>query len=100
MGRVEGRDLYGSQYGYDHIATIEDGVVYDRPAHAVGRVERDGSVYNSRYGYHSVGRVEGDGLIYDREFRCVGRVDGGVSPEREDVELSGAALRLLLKPQA
>lgn len=102
IGRVEGNDLYGSQYGYDQIGRVEDGVVYSSATirKAVGRVEPSGVVYDSPHGYHEVGRVEGDGWIYDAQFRAVGRVEGGHRNEREEVELSGAALRLLLKPRA
>lgn len=98
IGHVDsdGKTIHGSAWSYRPVGRRDaDGTVYSGRT-AVGRVETDGTVYA---GDKVVGRVDREGLVHDVKegYHPIGHVEGQRSSEIEAVELSGAALLLLLR---
>lgn len=98
VGHVDsdGKTIHGSAWSYRPVGRRDaDGTVYAGRT-ALGRVDADGFVYRDD---KPVGRVDHGGLVHDcvDGYHPIGHVEGQRSSEIEGVELSGAALLLLLR---
>ncbi len=102
IGRAEADGtLHGNPYAYQPVGhRMAGGIVTDAAYNHVGRVDEQGVVY-ARDG-RGVGHVDADGLVHRSAFGYdpIGRVEGEDPSVREDVELSGAALLLLLQDKS
>lgn len=88
--------IHGNPYAYQPLGRRMAGGIITNAAHQhVGRVDDRGVIYDRR---HAIGRVDADGTVHGNPYAYepIGRVEGRDPSQREDVELSGAALLLLL----
>lgn len=102
VGHVDERGLiHNEPYRYNPIGRVDgQGVVHAHPYshHPVGRVDSRGFVHNHPHNHSPVGHVDSKGFVHSAPYghKPIGHVDGRDDRALERVELSGAALLLLL----